>query len=576
MPSGRTGRAAETGGTGRMAENGGARRAAATGSGTGRAAATGGGSGRVVAAVRAADDRLGTAGFLGRNIGKAFPKHWSFLLGEIALYSFIVLLLTGTFLTLFFHPGDAKVVYDGSYVPLRGLRMSEAYASALRLSFDVRGGLLMRQLHHWAALVFVAAICAHLLRIFFTGAFRKPRELNWLIGVTMFALALAEGFAGYSLPDDLLSGTGLRIMQGIVLSVPVVGTYLAMFVFGGEFPGEEIVSRLFPVHVLLIPGLLLGLITAHLLILWHQTHTQWPGRGRRERAVSGEPAFPAFAAQSGAFFLTVTGILAAMAAFLQVNPVWLYGPYVPDQVSLGSQPDWYVGFLEGALRIMPPLTTTLWGHTVAWNVFVPAVALPGVFLTTLALYPFIERFATGDARLHHLLDRPRNAATRTALGAAGIAWYGNLWAAGGDDVLADVFRLPLYGSVWFFRIGFFLFPVLAFVVTRRVCLSLQRADLRERQEGVESGLITRTPDGGFTERHDTPGADAAAVLRARQPRELVRPVPDHIIPMPTPGRIRAQIRSRANRFYLDYQSEVHGGGQGKAGTPPSGREELEG
>ncbi|RFU38146.1 ubiquinol-cytochrome c reductase cytochrome b subunit [Actinomadura logoneensis] len=523
--------------------------------------------------MRAADERLGTAGFLGRNIGKAFPKHWSFLLGEIGLYSLVVLLLTGTFLTLFFHPGSARVVYGGSYEPLRGIRMSEAYSSALRLSFDVRGGLLMRQLHHWAALVFVAAICAHLLRVFFTGAFRRPRELNWLIGVTMFGLALAEGFAGYSLPDDLLSGTGLRIMQGIVLSVPVVGTYLAMVVFGGEFPGQDIISRLFPVHVLLIPGLLLGLVAAHLMILWHQTHTQWPGRGRRERAVAGEPAFPAFAAQSAAFFLTVAGVLAGMAAFLQINPVWLYGPYEPDQVSLGSQPDWYVGFLEGALRIMPRLTTTLWGHTVAWNVFVPAVVLPGAFLTSLALYPFAERLATGDARVHHLLDRPRNAATRTALGAAGIAWYGDLWAAGGDDVLANAFRLPLNGSVWFFRVGFFVLPVLAFMATRRVCLTLQRSDLRKRREGVESGLITRTPDGGFAERHDAPAADSAALLRTRQPRELVRPYPDHIVPLPTPGRIRAQLRARANRFYLDYQSEVHGGGQGEAGTPPARRDE---
>ncbi|MFC4909611.1 cytochrome b [Actinomadura gamaensis] len=523
----------------------------------------------VLTTVRAADERLGTAAFLDRNLGKAFPKHWSFLLGEIALYTFVVLLLTGTYLTLFFHPGDAKVIYDGSYTPLRGLRMSEAYASTLRISFDVRGGLLIRQIHHWAALVFIGAICAHLLRIFFTGAFRKPRELNWLIGVTMFALALAEGFAGYSLPDDLLSGTGLRIMQGIVLSIPVAGTYLAMFVFGGEFPGEEIVSRLFPVHVLLIPGLLLALVTAHLMILWHQTHTQWPGRGRREPLVSGEPAYPAFAAQSGAFFLTVFGVLAAMGALLQINPVWLYGPYEPDQDSIGSQPDWYVGFLEGALRIMPRLSTTLWGHTVSWNVFVPAVALPGVFLTVLALYPFIERLATGDRRVHHLLDRPRNAATRTALGAAGIAWYGNLWAAGGDDVLADTFRLPLYTTVWFFRVGFFLFPILAFVITRRICLSLQRSDLRKRQEGVESGLITRTPDGGFSERHDVPSADTVALLRARQPRELVRPYPDHIIPLPTPGRIRAQIRTRTNRFYLDYQSEVHGGGQGRTDRPPS-------
>ncbi|MFD0688576.1 cytochrome bc1 complex cytochrome b subunit [Actinomadura fibrosa] len=520
-------------------------------------------AGRLAGALaRGTDDRLGASGFMKRNLGKAFPGHWSFLLGEIALYAFAVLLLTGVYLTLFFKPVSGQIVYGGSYAPLRGATMSEAYASALRLSFDVRGGLLMRQLHHWAANVFVAAICAHLLRIFFTGAFRKPREINWLIGVTLFGLALAEGFAGYSLPDDLLSGTGLRIAQGIMLSIPLVGTYVSMWVFGGEFPGEDIIPRLFTLHVLLVPGLLLALITAHLMVLWHQTHTQFPAKDRKERLVSGHATFPHFAAQSAAYFLYTVGVLAAMATFAQINPVWLYGPYEPDQVSSGSQPDWYVGFLEGSLRLMPRLSTTVAGHTVSWNVLVPAVLLPAVFLTGIALYPFAERWATGDDRYHHLLDRPRNAPTRTAIGAAVVAWYGNLWAAGGNDVIATVFGFSLYGTTWFFRVGFFAFPVLAFVLTRRACLSLQRRDLHVRREGVESGRIVRQPDGGFVERHERPEAEEAALLVTRQPRELVVPRPKHLIPLPTPGRANAQLRSRVNHFYLDYQSEVSGGGQG--------------
>ncbi|MEU8799837.1 ubiquinol-cytochrome c reductase cytochrome b subunit [Spirillospora sp. NPDC048819] len=509
------------------------------------------------------NDRLGSTEFLHRNIGKAFPKHWSFLLGEIALYSFIVLLITGVYLTLFFKPSGAHIVYDGSYTSLNGVQMSEAYASTLHISFDVRGGLLMRQIHHWAAIVFLAAISVHLMRIFFTGAFRKPREINWLIGVTLFVLALAEGFAGYSLPDDLLSGTGLRIMQGIVLSIPVVGTYLSLWVFGGEFPASEsFIPRLFTVHILLIPGLLLALITAHLMILWHQTHTIWPGKGRRERLVSGEPTFPHFAAQSAAYFLFTFGVLAGMGAFLQVNPVWLYGPYEPDQVSIGSQPDWYVGFLEGSLRIMPALETTLLGHSVPWNVLLPAVVLPGVFFTLIAMYPFAERWATGDERLHHLLDRPRNAATRTAIGMAAVAWYGNLWAAGGNDIISFVFGIPLYWTTLFFRVGFFAAPIMAFVITRRICLSLQRRDLRERREGVESGLISLSPEGGYSERHEQASEEQEALLRTRQPGELVAPYPNHLIPLPTPDRARTQVRTRANRFYMNYQIESYGGGQG--------------
>ncbi|RFS85174.1 ubiquinol-cytochrome c reductase cytochrome b subunit [Actinomadura spongiicola] len=509
------------------------------------------------------NDRLGSTAFLQANLRKAFPKHWSFLLGEIALYSFVILLITGVYLTLFFKPSGAVLIYDGSYAPLNGVRMSEAYASTLHLTFDVRGGLLMRQIHHWAAIVFLAAITIHLLRIFFTGAFRKPREINWLIGTTLFALALAEGFAGYSLPDDLLSGTGLRIFEGILLSMPVVGTYLALWAFGGQFPSsEDFIPRLFTVHILLVPGLLLALITAHLMILWHQTHTQWPGRGRRERAVHGEPTFPHFAAQSASYFLFTFGVLAGLAAFAQVNPVWLYGPYEPDEVSFGSQPDWYVGFLEGSLRIMPRLETNLFGHTIMWNVLVPAVVLPGVFFTLIALYPFVERWATGDERVHHLLDRPRNAATRTAIGAAVIAWYGNLWAAGGNDVIAWAFDIPLFWTTWFFRAGFFVAPLLAFTITRRVCLSLQRRDLRQREEGVESGLISLSPEGGFHERHERPSDEREALLRTRRPEELVAPYPRHLIPLPTPDRARAQVRTRVNRFYLNYQSESHGGGQG--------------
>ncbi|TYK47708.1 cytochrome b [Actinomadura decatromicini] len=509
------------------------------------------------------NDRLGSTEFLRRNLRKAFPKHWSFLLGEIALYSFIVLLITGVYLTLFFRPGGMTVVYDGSYAPLKGIEMSEAYESTVHLSFDVRGGLLMRQIHHWAAILFLAAISIHLMRIFFTGAFRKPREINWLIGVTLFGLALAEGFAGYSLPDDLLSGTGLRIMQGIVLSIPLIGTYASLWVFGGEFPASEtFIPRLFTVHILLVPALLLALITAHLMILWHQTHTIWPARGRRERAVTGEPTFPSFAAQSAAYFLYTFGVLALLATVAQINPIWLYGPYVPDQVSVGSQPDWYVGFLEGSLRIMPSASTTLFGHTVSWNVLLPAVVLPAVFLTLIALYPFFERWATGDERLHHLLDRPRNAATRTAIGAAVIAWYGNLWAAGGNDVISEVFHIRLFWTTWFFRAGFFVAPLLAFTVTRRVCLSLQRRDLDKREEGVESGLVSLTPDGGFTERHERPSADEGALLRTRRPGELVAPYPHHLIPLPTPDRARTQVRTRVNRFYLNYQSEADGGGQG--------------
>ncbi|MFD0856372.1 cytochrome bc complex cytochrome b subunit, partial [Actinomadura adrarensis] len=379
------------------------------------------------------DDRFGSTTFFKRNAKKVFPDHWSFMLGEIALYSFIILLLTGVFLTLWFQPSMAHTVYDGSYTKLQGVGMSEAYASTLHISFDVRGGLLMRQMHHWAALLFMASIMAHLLRVFFTGAYRKPRELNWLIGLSMFMLGMVEGLFGYSLPDDLLSGTGLRITQGVAESIPVVGSYLYMFLFGGEFPegnNGDIIPRLFTLHVLLIPALILALVTAHMMIMWVQKHTAMPVKNQTEQQVYGYPFYPVFMAKTGAYFLFTFGVCALLGAFAQINPIWLFGPYDPGAISSGSQPDFYMGILEGSLRIMPNWETNVLGHTISWNVLIPALGPLGLVFMGLGLWPFLEQWITGDKRHHHVNDRPRNAPVRTGVGMAAVAFYGILWLAG--------------------------------------------------------------------------------------------------------------------------------------------------
>ncbi len=462
------------------------------------------------------DDRVPASNFLKRNLNKVFPEHWSFMLGEIALYSFIVLLLTGTFLTLFFKPVMTEVVYHGSYLPLNGVRMSEAYASTLDISFDVRGGLLMRQIHHWAALFFVGAISVHLLRVFFTGAFRKPREINWVIGVGLLTLALLEGFAGYSLPDDLLSGTGLRIADGIILSIPVVGTYVQFLVFGGQFPGDIFISRLYTVHILLVPGIILALLTAHLMMIWYQKHTQFPGAGRTNDNVVGYPLFPVYTAKAGGFFFVVFGVCTLLSALVQINPIWMYGPYVPDQLSAGSQPDWYIGWLEGALRMMPNLETTWLGHTISWNIFIPALVLPGIIFTLMALYPWIERWATpGDDGPHNLLDRPRNAATRTAIGAMSLTFYIVLWIEGGNDIIASKFDISVNAMTWTMRGACIILPPIAFIVTKRICFGLQRRDRDKLLHGYESGVIKRLPSGSYYEQHQPVSYEERALLSSR-------------------------------------------------------------
>lgn len=496
------------------------------------------------------DERLGSTTFLKRNMKKVFPDHWSFMLGEIALYSFIILLLTGTFLTLWFKPSMLEVVYDGSYTKLNGVKMSEAYASTLDITFDVRGGLLMRQIHHWAAILFMASIMAHMLRVFFTGAYRKPRELNWLIGVGLFTLGMLEGLFGYSLPDDLLSGTGLRITQGVAESIPVVGTYIYMFLFGGEFPGESIIPRLFTLHVLLIPGVILALVTAHMMIMWHQKHTQMPGKGRTNENVIGYPMYPVFMAKTGAYFLFTFAVTALLATFAQINPVWLFGPYDPSAISAGSQPDFYMGALEGALRIMPNWETNVLGHTISWNVLIPALVPLGLVFGGGAAYPFIERWVTGDNSLHHLNDRPRNAPVRTSIGMAAVTFYGLLWLGGGNDVIAERFHVSLFGTTWFFRFAVFLGPVIAFIVTKRICIGLQRRDADTMAHGYESGMIQQLPHGEFIEIHKPASEEAEAVILSKREITPAGPGEDAAgIPSRSARGPLGHLRARLNRFW---------------------------
>ncbi|WP_300389427.1 ubiquinol-cytochrome c reductase cytochrome b subunit [uncultured Nocardioides sp.] len=470
-----------------------------------------------------ADERLGLGTAMKKNLRKVFPDHWSFMLGEIALWSFVVLLLTGVFLTLWYHPSMAEVVYEGSYDPLRGVLMSDAMASTVHISFDVRGGLLMRQMHHWAAMIFIASMMVHLLRVYFTGAYRKPRELNWVIGSLLLLLGTLEGFTGYSLPDDLLSGTGVRAADGFMKSMPVVGSYMSFFLFGGEFPGEQIIPRLYTVHVLLIPGILLALIGAHMLLLVYHKHTQWPGPGRTEENVVGFPMLPVYAAKAGGFFFIVFGVTALMGGLLGINPIWKYGPYDPTKVTAGSQPDWYMGWPDGALRIMPGWEFHFFGYSFALNVFLPIIVLPGLMFTILLLLPFLESWITGDKREHHLLERPRNAPTRTALMVSLMTFYGLMWAAGGNDLIAIKLNLSINQITYFMRVAVFVGPAIAFWITRRWCISLQRHDQEKLLHGYETGVILRSPEGGYTERHLPISESAAYTLTARDRDEVYSP-----------------------------------------------------
>ncbi|NEW42434.1 cytochrome bc complex cytochrome b subunit [Nocardia cyriacigeorgica] len=454
--------------------------------------------------ANAVDDRYRAAAFVKRSINKVFPTHWSFLLGEIALYCFIILLLSGVYLTLFFDPSMAHVTYDGAYQPLRGVGMSRAYETALNISFEVRGGLFVRQVHHWAALLFAASIIVHLLRIFFTGAFRKPREANWVIGSLLLILAMFEGFFGYSLPDDLLSGTGLRAaFSGITLGLPVIGTWMHWLIFGGDFPGDIIIPRLYVAHVLLFPGIMLALIAAHIAIVWYQKHTQYPGPGRSEKNVVGARIVPVFAADQGAFFAFTLCVVGVMGGLLQVNPIWNLGPYNPSQVSAGSQPDFYMMWTDGLARLMPPWELYLGRYTVPAVTWV-ALTMGLVFVLLIA-YPWIEKRLTGDRAAHNLLQRPRDVPVRTAIGAMAITFYVVLTLACVNDIIAYKFNISLNATTWAGRIGLLLGPPIAYFLAYRFCLGLQRSDRAVLEHGIETGVIKRLPHGEYIEVHQPLG-----------------------------------------------------------------------
>ena len=450
------------------------------------------------------DDRLGASKFTRSALDKVFPDHWSFMIGEVALYCLVVLIVTGVYLTFFFVPASEEVVYHGEYAPLEGIKMSAAYASTLDISFGVRAGLVMRQMHHWAALVFIAALVVHLCRVFLTGAFRRPREINWMIGVTLLLLSIANGFFGYSLLDDLLSGTGVRVAYSIALSVPVIGTWLAFLFFGGEFPAVQFIPRFFVLHVMLLPALIVGLLTAHLAILWRQKHTQFPGPGRSEDNIVGSRLWPTYALKSVGLFFIVAAVLAGLGGLAQINPVWLYGPYDPAQAAAstaGSQPDWYVGWLDGALRIMPAWEIRAFGFTVA-NPFFPGALLPGLTFLGMYLWPFLERRLTKDREAHNLLDRPRDAPNRTAFGAAVLAFYLVLFFAGGNDILSNIFRVAPERVTNLFRLMVVAGPIGVFFVTRSACRGLARSGAHPTAGPVGS-RIRRTPRGGYEEVGET-------------------------------------------------------------------------
>jgi ubiquinol-cytochrome c reductase cytochrome b subunit len=442
------------------------------------------------------DDRLGSSKWIRSALDKIFPDHWSFMVGEVAMYCFVLLLATGIYLALFYSPSSAVVTYHGSYAPLDGQKMTQAYESVINLSFNVRFGLLMRQAHHWAANIFLAAIAFHMCRVFFTGAFRRPREANWIIGITLLLISMLEGFSGYSLPDDLLSGSGLRVVYSIVQSIPFVGPWLAFNVWGGPFPGSSaFLQRLFVIHEFLFPLLLAGLLGAHLAVLWHQKHTDFAGPGKTEKNIVGSRLWPQYAIKSQALLMFVAMVVFGLGGLVQINPIWIYGPFEAARSSAGTQPDWYVGWLDGALRLWPHWEFRSFGHEIA-NPFFPGILLPGIVFTVIYAWPWIDKRVFSDYGEHNLLDRPRDKPLRTALGVAALIFFIDTTLASATDLIGNGLQVSFELLIEILQYGSFVGPVIGGVVAYRTCILLQRTGAHPVQRPV-GGIIVRDAHGAY-------------------------------------------------------------------------------
>jgi ubiquinol-cytochrome c reductase cytochrome b subunit len=419
------------------------------------------------------DARLHLAKPMRSALNHVFPDHWSFMLGEIALYSFVVLVITGTFLAMFFNASSAEVIYHGPYHPLDGIKMSAAYESVMHLSFGVPACLLIRQMHHWAALVFLGAIVVHMARIFFTAAYRRPREINWLIGLTLLVLAMANGYFGYSIGGDLLSGAGLRIGYAILLSIPVIGPWLAFLVMGGTVPNAGTIPRMYGLHIFLIPALITVLLALHLGIIWRQKHTNYPGPRRTKRTIVGARVWPTYTAKSIGLFFLVFGVIAALGGLVQIDPVWLYGPYDPVAILPGAQPDWYLGWIEGAMRLFPGVNLHF-AHWLVPEVFFPAVLLPALIFIILYLYPFLEKLFSLDEKPHNVLRLPYQQPFNTALGCAVFTFLLVLFFAAGDDVIAVATDTSVVTIRTILRVLVFVVPAVTFVLVYLLCARARR------------------------------------------------------------------------------------------------------
>jgi cytochrome b-561 len=389
-------------------------------------------------------------------LGKAFPAEDSFLLGEVALFCFLLLVFSGVFLGFFFEPSITEVEYEGSVAEYQGEELPESFVSVLNITYDVPFGMLIRRMHHWAAHLMVASMALHMLRVFFTGAYRNPREPNWLVGTGLAGVTMFAAYTGYALPFDEFASTAVGIGYNVTLSVPLVGETLAHLAFGGSFPSSATIPRFYFLHVLVLPAVIAGLIGVHMLILVRQKHTEARrdedvpapdtdrddataadgGRVARDddSVVVGLPAVPNQVAVSAVVFFLTLATLSLLAGFLPVHNIAEYGPNDPASTPSLIMPDWFLMWGYGFLKLTPSWVSfdVLGVHISAE--FVGGLALPAVVFGVVALWPFID---SEDEPVHFTAD-PLDRPFQTGVGVAGVVFVMLASIAGMDVIVADL------------------------------------------------------------------------------------------------------------------------------------------